>query len=152
MQLPLLFITCMACMSLGKNCERVDSRGRALSADARVCVRVRARACVHSVREQTVHACASRLHAPVSRAVAAGITWTSRTANAQWAARYSHTTVIDAAGAIYVIGGYAWNYVDTFYQDVWASTNGGERPDAVEGFPGGTTGVLRGTRRGSRRA
>jgi hypothetical protein len=29
--------------------------------------------------------------------------------------------VIDAAGAIYVIGGYS----GTFYRDVWASTDGG---------------------------
>ncbi len=29
MQLPMLFITCMACMSLGKNCVRVGSCGRA---------------------------------------------------------------------------------------------------------------------------
>ncbi len=53
---------------------------------------------------------------------AAGVTWTSRTPNAQWAARRSHTTVIDAAGAIYVIGG---GFGTTRYNDVWASTNGG---------------------------
>ncbi len=57
----------------------------------------------------------------VSRALAAGATWTSRTTTAPWAARDQHTSVIDAAGAIYVIGGangYGLN-------DVWASTDGG---------------------------
>ncbi len=49
------------------------------------------------------------------------MTWTSRTTSAPWAGRYYHTTVIDAAGAIYVIGGYG----STRYQDVWASTDGG---------------------------
>ena len=53
---------------------------------------------------------------------AAGATWTSRTTSAQWAARYGHTTVIDAAGAIYVIGGLGGT---TYYKDVWVSTNGG---------------------------
>jgi hypothetical protein len=53
--------------------------------------------------------------------VHAGVTWTSRTTSAPWAGRYYHTTVIDAAGAIYVIGGYG----STRYQDVWASTDGG---------------------------
>jgi hypothetical protein len=36
--------------------------------------------------------------------------------------------VIDAAGAIYVIGGWTGGF--TFYQDVWASTDGGVRPDS----------------------
>jgi hypothetical protein len=36
---------------------------------------------------------------------AAGVTWTSRTTSAPWAARAYHTTVIDTAGAIYVLGG-----------------------------------------------
>ena len=62
---------------------------------------------------------------------------------APWAARYEHTTVVDAAGAIYVIGGYS--YSGTCYQDVWASTDGGARPDSVTvGWSGGTTGVLSG--------
>ena len=38
---------------------------------------------------------------------------------APWAARRYHTSVVDAAGAIYVIGG--------LYNDVWASTDGGAR-------------------------
>jgi hypothetical protein len=44
----------------------------------------------------------------------------SRTTSAQWAARYFHSTEIDAAGAIYVIGGYGGGITD--YRDVWAST------------------------------
>ncbi len=61
----------------------------------------------------------------MSRALAAGITWTSRTTSAEWAARYGPTSLVDAAGAIYVIGG------STHLQDVWASTDGGARPDSV---------------------
>ncbi len=68
-------------------------------------------------------------HRPGSRALAAGVTWTSRTANAGWAARAFHTSVVDAAGAIYVIGGQGSDSA-TFYADVWASTDGGARPDS----------------------
>ncbi len=54
------------------------------------------------------------------RALAAGVTWTSRTTNAPWAARVAHTSVIDAAGAIYVIGGQGYSGgTYTYYQDVW---------------------------------
>ncbi len=53
--------------------------------------------------------------------VAAGVSWASRTTSAPWAARCCHTTVIDAAGAIYVIGGLG----STYYDDVWATTDGG---------------------------
>jgi hypothetical protein len=53
---------------------------------------------------------------------AAGVTWTSRTTSAEWASRAYHTTVIDAAGAIYVIGGFDGG---TTYKDVWASTDRG---------------------------
>ena len=53
---------------------------------------------------------------------AAGVTWTSRTTSAPWAARYWQTTVIDAAGAIYVIGGWSGtNYLN----DVYVSADGG---------------------------
>ncbi len=48
--------------------------------------------------------------------------------------------MIDAAGAIYVIGGIGDNDV---YQDVWVSTDGGARPDSRRGYYRGTTGVLR---------
>ncbi len=80
-----------------------------------------------------------------------------------WAGRDSHTTVIDAAGAIYVIGG--WSYLSgggfTYYHDVWASTDGGALAGlregggsggvwvGTQGVLGGTTRVLRGNKRGS---
>jgi hypothetical protein len=72
--------------------------------------------------------------------LAAGITWTSRTLKAPWAGRSYHTTVVDAAGAIYVIGGYG----STYYQDVWVSTDGGARPDSCGDGREGTQGVLGG--------
>ena len=61
---------------------------------------------------------------------------------APWAARYRHTSVVDAAGAIYVIGGFG----GTYYNDVWASTDGGARAGLGRGEAvGGYTGwVLRG--------
>ena len=58
---------------------------------------------------------------------AAGASWTSTTDNAPWAARYSHTSVIDAAGDIYVLGGYG----TTYYSDVWMSADKGEMPHAA---------------------
>ncbi len=64
------------------------------------------------------------LRRSVARA-AAGVTWTSRTASAPWAARAYHTSVVDAAGAIYVIGGDG-GYTGLL-NDVWASTDGGAR-------------------------
>ncbi len=81
--------------------------------------------------------------------VHAGVTWTSRTTSAPWGARFGHTSVVDAAGAIYVIGGYGVG--STYYQDVWVSTDGGaDRTRAgcsgSTGWVGrGTKGVLRGT-------
>jgi hypothetical protein len=56
--------------------------------------------------------------------------------------------VIDAAGAIYVIGGsdgQVGSFV-TYFQDVWVSTDGGARPDCVGGVGVGqcTGWVLRG--------
>ena len=48
---------------------------------------------------------------------------------APWAARADHTSVVDAAGAIYVIGG--GNL--TYFKDVWVSTDAGARPDSVKG-------------------
>ncbi len=48
--------------------------------------------------------------------------WTSRTTTAGWAARNYHTSVVDAAGAIYVLGGIGIG--NTKFQDVWASTDG----------------------------
>jgi hypothetical protein len=50
--------------------------------------------------------------------------------------------VIDAAGTIYVIGGYD----GTYYKDVWASTDGGvhrtRRGGWSKGYQGGTTRLL----------
>ncbi len=89
---------------------------------------------------------AVRCHRPGSRASAAGVTWTCRTANAGWAARRWHTSVVDAAGAIYVIGGGYNNGTLTLFNDVYASTDGGARPDSVGGWVGR---VLRGYSSGS---
>jgi hypothetical protein len=86
-------------------------------------------------------------HRPGSPALAAGLSWTSRTASAPWSPRFSHTSVIDAAGAIYVIGGTNGNAI---YQDVWS--DGGARPDCVTGVGGKyirwvPKGIVRGARR-----
>ncbi len=72
-------------------------------------------------------------------------------ANAPWAARSWHTTVVDAAGAIYVIGGLSFRTGEgTIYlNDVWGSIDGGARPDSVGGYSRGyyrgeySSGVLR---------
>ncbi len=55
------------------------------------------------------------------------MTWTSRTTSAPWAGRFDHTSVIDGAGAIYVIGGLGNGGVS---KEVWVSTNAGARPDS----------------------
>ncbi len=50
--------------------------------------------------------------------------------------------MIDGAGAIYVIGGFGGGTV--YYNDVWASIDGGAWPDYVRGVVGGYAGwVLR---------
>jgi hypothetical protein len=60
------------------------------------------------------------------RVLASGVTWTSRTTNAPWAGRKGHTSVIDAAGAIYVIGGFSGTGANiVYYKDVYVSTDGG---------------------------
>jgi hypothetical protein len=69
----------------------------------------------------------------------AGVTWTSRTTSAPWVGRAYHTSVIDAAGAIYVIGGFDGTYL----QDVWVSTDEGANRTRVGGY---TRRVLAGTR------
>jgi hypothetical protein len=48
------------------------------------------------------------------------------TAQAEWFARYVHTSVIDAGGGIYVLGGGA----DDGYTDVWRSADQGEADEA----------------------
>ncbi len=51
------------------------------------------------------------------------MTWASRTLGAPWLGRAGHTSVIDAASAIYVIGGYATG--DKLVNDVQVGTDGG---------------------------
>jgi hypothetical protein len=76
-----------------------------------------------------------------SPALAAGVTWTNRTTSAPWAARWLHTSVIDAAGAIYVIGGGGFGATAQYpvYNDVYVSTNGG-----ADRTRAGTREVIRG--------
>lgn len=77
--------------------------------------------------------------------VAAGKSWSNLVSSAPWANREYHTTVIDAAGAIYVIGGTSFNYAnatdtETNYNDVWKSSDGGDPTRGLTGYPGGTQG------------
>ena len=58
------------------------------------------------------------------------MTWTSRTTSAPWDAREAHTSVVDAAGAIYVLGGYSGNYLN----DVWVGTDRGARAGLSQGY------------------
>ncbi len=60
--------------------------------------------------------------------VCTGATWTSRTISASWGVRADHTSVIDAAGAIYVIGGSGGFNNTLFFNDVWVIPNGGADP------------------------
>jgi hypothetical protein len=105
---------------------------------ARICVRVhvRARACAwagvagcslySSAGGAGGRACVVAVGAIGFRCrarSAAGITFSNRTSSAPWGARYGHTSVVDAAGAIYVIGGGSGS--TTRLKDVWASTAGG---------------------------
>ena len=73
--------------------------------------------------------------------MAAGVTWTLVIAKARWAGRYGHTSVIDAAGAIYVIGG---SDGFTYYKDVWVSADGGARRTRAGGTRRGSDGALMG--------
>ncbi len=96
--------------------------------------RPRGRSCVRVglavlIRRPRVRGCGSVrsaglcVLAGIARIRPAGATWTGRATGAPWAARYGHTSVIDAAGAIYVIGGQGGG--STLYRDVWVSINGG---------------------------
>jgi hypothetical protein len=81
-------------------------------------------------------------HRP-SAHVAAGASWTPVIANAPWDARTGHTTVINATGAIYVIGGFG----DTGnFRRVWVSTDGGA--DRFRGVLDGYVRVHEGLLRG----
>jgi hypothetical protein len=71
-----------------------------------------------------------RLHwSSVVRPRAAGATWTLVLASAPWATRHDPASVVDAAGAVYVIGGYDGS---TYYRDVWATTDGGANRTRAE--------------------
>jgi hypothetical protein len=67
----------------------------------------------------------------------AGGTWTCVNQNAPWKARSGHTSVIDATGAIYVIGGTAKG---EFFNDLWVSTDRGA--DRTWGYSRGYSWVL----------
>ncbi len=67
-------------------------------------------------------------------------------AHAPWTARDQHASVIDASGAIYVIGGVTGS-TGYYYPDVWVSTDGGaDRTPAGggRGYCGGYSGGTRG--------
>jgi hypothetical protein len=59
-------------------------------------------------------------------ASAAGASWTAVKYNTPWGVRLTHTSVFDASGNIYVLGG--GNGFGSNYNDVWRSTDGGEAP------------------------
>jgi hypothetical protein len=68
-------------------------------------------------------------------------------ASAPWDGRRDHTSVVDAAGAIYVLGGYNGGTGTTF-KDVWVSTDGGARPDSHRvgrGYSGGSRRYCKGS-------
>jgi hypothetical protein len=77
---------------------------------------------------------------------AAGETWALVIASAPWAGRHGHASVIDAAGAIYVLGGCC------SYNDVWVSTDGGADRTRVRGVLSAYSEVLMVTQRVSRDA
>jgi hypothetical protein len=59
---------------------------------------------------------------------AAGATWGRVTNYALWEARAGHTTVIDAAGIMYLMGGlndFNDKSFAAFFNDMWISTNKG---------------------------
>ncbi len=123
-----------ACVCAPRRCvgPPVALRGRANIARPSTRGRPRGRVCVWC-------------HRPVARTLAAGVTWRCRTSSVPWRGRAYHTSVIDAAGAIYVIGG------GTSNNDVWASTDGGARTGLGQGgWLGGTLGgYYRGTQGGT---
>jgi hypothetical protein len=87
--------------------------------------------------------CAFVLVSSVGSPACAG--WTSRTLAAPWAARYGHTTVIDSAGAIYVIGGYSSTVINHVFNDVWVSNDGGADRTRARNLRG-IQGQIRGTK------
>ena len=73
----------------------------------------------------------------------AGVTWSMAAVFTPWAARSGHTTVIDAAGTMYLIGGNG-DYGNL--NDVWSSADKGA--NRRRGTPGGTQGGTQAIRRG----
>ncbi len=67
------------------------------------------------------------------------MSFTNLTLLAPWEPRCAHTSVIDAAGAIYVLGGNDF-IRGPDYHDVWASTGEGVGPDSVGGYSKGALG------------
>ncbi len=86
-----------------------------------------------------------RCHRPGSRASAAGITWAYLSPYAVYG-RQGHTSVVDAAGAIYVIGGVGISQgIGVYYNEVLARPDGGAGPGpGAVGGGGYSTGYLRG--------
>ncbi len=86
------------------------------------------------------HTCAGVVR---HRRRAAGASWGLVTSNAPWGTRVGHTTVIDAAGNIYLMGGSDGSQQDIWKNDVWMGTNKGANR---------TRGVLEGYSRGTQEA
>lgn len=68
----------------------------------------------------------------VWRSTDKGATWVEMTASAEWDIRSYHTSVSLSDGSIIVMGGYSYVdlpsppwYLETYYKDVWRSTNNG---------------------------
>ena len=69
--------------------------------------------------------------------VAAGASFRLVTNQPPWEGRYGHTTVIDAAGNMYLMGGLGDGF-GNYFNDVWKGTNSGENRTQ-----GGTQGILK---------
>jgi hypothetical protein len=111
-------------------CERAHTYNVCVRACVRACVRILT---IYMYGHVSVRLC----HRSVAR-VAAGFNWTLVIAKAPWNARFGHTAVVDAAGAIYVLGGKDSKSI--LYKDVWVSSDGGA--DRTRGYSGVLDGVL----------
>lgn len=60
----------------------------------------------------------------VWRSTNKGVDWTVLTSSAPWSARSAHTSVVDAYGNMFVMGG-SNNGTNMFYNDVWVSLDSG---------------------------
>ncbi len=130
-------------------CGRVGGRGGCKCAPRR-CARTLAARQRLAVLIARPASRAPRVRLSIRARSAAGVSWTSRTTGAPWAGRFGHTSVIDAAGAIYVLGGYRFTTRSTYYRDVWVSTDGGVRARTRAGGGGGVGGYKVGTLGGTR--